>query len=216
MVSLFPSLIGANVLNLGQEIDLLEPHCDGFHIDIMDNHFVPNLTWGAAVTNALAAYSKKPLWVHLMVDNPADWPRLLTLSADSILTFHSEATSNHEALIRTIREKKWRVGIAVSPKTPVATLFGIAPLVDQILIMSVEPGFSGQKFIPNSYEKVRELCTYRAAHNLSFKIGIDGGVTKDIIADLRDLGVDEFAISSAIFAQQDRVEATQTLRRLAT
>jgi len=119
MKPIYPSLIAADLLNLGTIIETFNPICDGFHVDIMDNHFVPNLTWGAAFANAIARASRKPTWVHLMVDNPHEWLEILELTPGSTLTFHIENSFEKTNLIRCIKEKNLKASIAINPKTPV-------------------------------------------------------------------------------------------------
>jgi ribulose-phosphate 3-epimerase len=214
MKPIYPSLIAADLLNLGTTIEKFNPICDGFHVDIMDNHFVPNLTWGAAFANAIAHASHKPTWVHLMVDNPHKWLDVLELTPGSILTFHIENSSEKIQLVRRIKEKKIKASIAINPKTPVEEILTIAHLVDQILIMSVEPGFSGQEFIENSATKIEPLLQIRAKEKLHFTIAMDGGINATNIHHLSQKGVDEFAAAKAIFNTIDPVEAYEELKKL--
>lgn len=211
---IYPSLIAADLLHLGTVIERFDPICDGFHVDIMDNHFVPNLTWGTAFANAIARASDKPVWVHLMVDNPEEWLQTLELTPGSTLTFHIENKSKKEQMIRGVKEKNFRASIAINPKTPLDEILPIAHLLDQILIMSVEPGFSGQDFIENSIDKINPLLNFRSKENLDFSIAIDGGVTEKNIHMLSQKGIDEFAASKAIFGAQDPIAAYKTLKSL--
>ena len=160
MINIYPSLISADLMNLEKEIKLLEPYCTGFHIDVMDNHFVPNLTWGKMFIDAIGKITKKPLWVHLMIDNPSIFIDTLVLSPESILTFHIESASDVKKLSRRIKEKNIIPSIAVSPKTPVEKIFPFLDLVDHILIMTVEPGFSGQCFLQSSKSKIEKLFSH--------------------------------------------------------
>lgn len=214
MKPIYPSLIAADLLNLGPTIETFNPICDGFHVDIMDNHFVPNLTWGAAFANAIAYASRKPTWVHLMVDNPHDWLDVLELTPGSTLTFHFENSSEKIQFIRRIKEKNLRASVAINPKTPVEEILPIVHLLDQILIMSVEPGFSGQEFIENSTAKIEPLLHMRAKEKLHFTIAIDGGINETNIHQLSQKGVDEFAAAKAIFAAVDPVAAYEKLKKL--
>lgn len=214
MKPIYPSLIAADLLHLGKVIEEFNPICDGFHIDIMDNHFVPNLTFGAAFANAIAKASHKPTWVHLMVEKPHEWIHLLELMPGSILSFHFENTTEKVQLIRRIREKNYKPSIAISPKTPIEEVLPLCNLVDQILIMSVEPGFYGQIFTESVIQKIEPLRLTREKQNLNFTIGMDGGINAKNIALLSEKGVDEFAAASAIFKSDDPVKAYEALKKL--
>jgi len=214
MKPIYPSLISADLLNLDAVINTFNPICDGFHVDIMDNHFVPNLTWGAAFANAISAASHNPPWVHLMVDKPEAWLPILNLKAGSTLTFHIENNSDKIQLIQRTREKSLRPSIAINPKTATEETLPFCHLVDQILIMSVEPGFSGQDFMQSVVSKIETLRAMRASKNLSFKIAMDGGIDATNIKMLADKGVDEFAAAKAIFGAADPVAAYEILKKL--
>lgn len=214
MKQIYPSLISADLLNLGSVIKNFNPVCDGFHIDIMDNHFVPNLTWGADLTNAISRASHKPLWVHLMVEKPDEWLPILDLTPGSILTFHFESNSEKIRLIHRIKEKNLKAGIAINPKTSVEQILPFADLVDQILVMSVEPGFSGQDFNPDVLAKLDPLLFLRKAQQLNFTIAMDGGINAKNIHMLAQKGVDEFGVASAIFNDPNPIAAYEKLKKL--
>ena len=214
MKAIYPSLISADLLHLGDVIKTFNPICDGFHIDIMDNHFVPNLTWGAAFANTITAASKNPTWVHLMVDNPEKWLPILQLTPGSTLSFHIENSLDKNQAIRSIREKKLKPSIAISPKTALEEILPFAHLVDQILIMSVEPGFSGQNFMPEVMTKIAPLVQMRTEKKLHFTIAMDGGIDATNINMLAQKGVDQFAAAKAIFGQPDPVAAYEALKKL--
>ena len=214
MAHIYPSLISADLLNLASELANLDPHCNGYHLDIMDNHFVPNLTWGPQFINAIGDATNLPLWVHLMVDNPDSWIEKMDLPDNSIYSFHIEAVKDAMDTIKHIRKSKWRPSIAIKPETPVDSIFDLLKHVDQVLIMSVEPGFSGQAFISSTSKKIKPLVTYRDENELTFRIGIDGGVNQTNIARLADKGVDDFAIASGIFHQNDVIKAIKDLKEL--
>ncbi len=204
-IQIFPSLISANILSLQNVIETLDPHVDGYHLDVMDFHFVPNLTFGPAFVNAIAHATDKPLHVHLMVDNPEQWVEVLELRRHDTVIFHYEATTQHAALIDALKQKGYRVGIAINPQTSPDKVVEYLPLLDQVLVMSVEPGFSGQKFMPQVMEKLSVLagkCT----------IAMDGGIGPDNIAMLAAKGVTQFGIASAIFDTSDPVQAIRGLR----
>ncbi len=212
MIRIYPSLISANLLRLEEEIKKLEPYCDGFHIDIMDNHFVPNLTFGADIVHAISTVTNKQLWVHLMIDDPESWIDSLQLPPESILSFHFESTKHIPEIIKRITEKNWLPSIALKPKTAVSEIFPFLNGISQVLLMSVEPGFSGQRFLPSVIGKLEPLMKQRDKHKLSFTIGMDGGVNEENIGMLAQHGIHDFAIASAIFDQPDPVAALKKLR----
>ena len=214
-MKLFPSLISSDLLSLGNTIKQLDAHCDGYHIDVMDFHFVPNLTWGPQFIAAFTKATKLPLQIHLMVDDPVSWCDNLTLRQQDSFLFHYEAMrgdlSRCAHLIDKIKKKGWQSGIVVNPETPIDAIFSLLDSVDHVLIMSVHPGFSGQQFIPDVLEKIKVLVETREQKNLSFQIGIDGGVNKDTVAMISSSGTDWAGIASAIFSQGDAVTALQEL-----
>lgn len=215
MASLYPSLISADPLNLEKTIKQLEPYCSGFHADVMDNHFVPNLTMGPFFVNAIARASSKPTWVHLMVNNPESMIETLILKPGSMVSFHFEEVKEILHFINLLTEKKLEPSIAISPKTDVAKVFPFLDKIHQVLIMSVEPGFSGQPFIENVVSKIAPLVELRKTKNLNFRIGMDGGINPTNIGMLAKKGVDDFAVASAIFNSSDPIIALQHLTKLA-
>lgn len=207
----FPSLISADLLNLRRELEVLAPYAPGYHIDIMDNHFIPNLTWGIMFVDAIVKESAKPLWVQLMVDNPTTWIEQLNLPANSCISIHIESQGHIRHNLMRIRERGISPSIAVNPTTKIETIFPVLDLVDLVLIMSVEPGYSGQAYLPEVEHKIDELVAYRQASGKKFIIGMDGGINKKNIGHLADKGVDWFAAATAIFGQENRVKALEEL-----
>lgn len=214
MAHIFPSLIAGDLLHLKKQIKELDPYVDGYHLDIMDNHFVPNLTWGPMFINAIAQATYRTIWVHLMVDNPLDWVNLLFLPPGSIYTFHIESDKEIPKLIKRIKEKKWLVSIAINPETSVEQMFPLLNTLDQILVMSVQPGFSGQDFLPKMVTKVEKLAAYRDTSNAPFQIGIDGGVTEKNINMLAKKGVNDIAIGNSVFKSKNPIATLQKLQSL--
>ena len=206
--------MAADPLCLKNEIQLLAPHCAGFHLDVMDNHFVPNITWGADTVNAIARLGS-PMWVHLMVEKPDEFYATLQLSDDSIVSFHIESKVDVFRLIKIIKEKKHKASIAISPKTPISRIIPFLHDIDQVVVMSVEPGFSGQSFLKASLDRISELVEHRKKTNTTFRIGIDGGIDAINIAVVVEKGVDDCAIGSGIFRNKDSIEALQKLQKLA-
>lgn len=216
MTCLFPSLISADLLHLQHTIETLEPQCDGFHLDVMDNHFVPNLTFGPAIVNAIGSVAKKRLWVHLMVTKPSSIIEHISLPKESIITFHYETNENKATLIDLIQKNGWQTSIALSPTTPISVLFPLIQKHDlqHVLIMLVEPGFSGKVMLPSATQKIKQLNIYKQEQGLNkLRIGIDGGVIKENIAMLQRLGAHDIAIASAIFKGGDPVENVEILRQ---
>ncbi|HEV2600684.1 MAG TPA: ribulose-phosphate 3-epimerase [Candidatus Babeliales bacterium] len=215
MKSIFPSLISSDLLNLESTITALDPHCAGYHIDIMDNHFVPNLTWGTQFLNAIARKTSKQIWAHLMVENPESLLETMTIPTGSIVSIHIETKKEIIQAIKSIRGNNWRPSITINPKTDIAACFQLLDeQVDHILIMSVEPGHSGQNFLPITLQKLETLATYRAQHNLSFTIAIDGGINETNIQQLAQHGADDFAIASGIFASENPINQLTKLTKL--
>lgn len=214
MVKIFPSLASVNILEIKQAIETLEPYCDGFHIDVMDGHFVPNLTFGPAIINALAKAISKELFIHLMVENPEKLIEYLQLPENTIVVFHKITTAKPSNLIKLIDKKEWKAGIALDPDEQVESVIPLLPEIEHILIMSVRPGFSGQEFIPQILAKVKELVTYRKKNKLHFKIAIDGGINEDNIQDIVKAGADNLVIASAIFKAKDPLKKLKNLKKL--
>jgi ribulose-phosphate 3-epimerase len=211
MIKILPSLMAAQQLNLEQVVKSLEAHCDGFHLDIMDDHFVPNLSFNIDTVNQLAQLTNKQLSIHLMVDKPEEMIAQLDLKKNNVITFHLESTDKPKRLIQEIHKKGLLTGIALRPKTPLSSLYPYIKDIDQILIMTVEPGFSGQPLMPEVLEKIDELANYKRFNVLFQPIAVDGGIDKNNIKQLADLGVEIFSVGSAIFESKDRVNALQEL-----
>jgi len=214
MVKIFPSLTSANILEVKDAIETLEPHCDGFHIDVMDGHFVPNLTFGPAVINALAKTVSKELFVHLMVENPDRLIEYLQLPEDSLVVFHKTTTAKPNNFIKLLNKKNWHAGIALDPDEQVESVAPLLPELDEILVMSVRPGFAGQEFIPQVLEKVKELAKLRKKQKLRFRIAIDGGINEDNIQEVIKMGADDLVIATAIFKSKDPLKELKNIRKL--
>lgn len=213
-MKIYPSLISADLLNLGNIIKTIDEHCDGYHLDVMDNHFVPNLTWGPDFINRIAQATSKQLDIHLMVDNPQAWLARLQLRPHDMITFHFEAMHQSESTTQflfDIRKAQLNAGIAINPATPVEKVFTHLKDLDHVLLMSVNPGFSGQSFIPDVVTKIQPLVAQRKQMQASALIGMDGGITINNINQLARDGIDYICAASAIFAQNDYVQALNNL-----
>jgi ribulose-phosphate 3-epimerase len=216
-MEIYPSLISSNLLTLGETIKKLEPHCDGLHIDVMDDHFVPNLTWGPSFVSAINLATSLPLHVHLMVQEPQVWVERLSLRRGDIFIFHIEAAPlvQSKKIIESVKEKGWGVGLALNPSSTLEEVKDLLPAVDHILLMTVNPGFSGQSFMPEVLPKIEELISIRKDMGLSFSVGVDGGVDLDNIGRLSNLGVDCVGVASAIFSSDDFLSSLKSLYNIA-
>lgn len=196
---LVPSILSADFSNLKNEIEKVSSYSGLIHIDVMDNHFVPNLTIGPCVVKSLSKVSKKPLDCHLMVQNPDSLIKSFSESGASLLSVHIESNPNLNRTINFIKKEGMIAGVAINPSTPVSTLEEIIFDVDFVLVMSVNPGFGGQSFIKNSIPKIRKIKKMIEENELNVKIEVDGGVCSSNIKILKDAGCDWFVAGSSIF-----------------
>lgn len=215
MAQIYPSLLAAPENTIDKTIKLLEPLCPGFHIDIIDNQFAPNNGISVEKTNNIAKLTYRQIWVHLMVEDVESYIKQLQLPPDSILTFHIESKGDKKNIINKILEKKWLPSIAINPKTGVDSVFPFLDSVHQVLIMSVEPGFSGQPFLASSLAKIDPLVGYRNTSHLNYKIAMDGGIGVKNLREISQKGVDQVAVGSAILeAKVGPVKAYQLLSEI--
>lgn len=209
-VLITPSILSADLGRLQDEVDSIAPHVDWIQVDVMDGHFVPNLTFGAPVVRCLKV--SLPIDVHLMVTNPADRVEEFLKAGAKNITFHAEAvldTAARRKLVAAIRAGGATAGIALNPSTPVSAIDDVIDTIDLVLVMSVNPGFSSQQFIPTVLEKVREL---RAKYP-TLMIQMDGGINAETAAQCTAAGANNLVAASFIFAAKDRVEAIHSLRQ---
>ena len=208
-----PSILAADLADLETAVAICERgKADFLHVDVMDGHFVPNLTIGVPVVEALARRTDLPLDVHLMVSNPE---RLLDQYLDagaSWLSVHWEVATHLDRLLTRIQEKGARAGVALNPATPIEVLEDILPVLDFVLIMSVNPGFAGQKFLPYALDKARRLQAKVRGGNLEVTIAMDGGVGLDNISQVAAAGVDFCVAGSAVFGSKDPAATIAALR----
>jgi len=208
---LAPSILSANFAKLGEEVKAVEDAgADWIHVDVMDGHFVPNLTMGPMVVQALKSVTKLPLDCHLMVSQPELWVEPFAQAGADWITVHAESTVHLNRVIHQIHECKCKAGVSLNPATSLTQLEEVLDIVDMVLIMSVNPGFGGQKFIENSFDKVARLNKMRGQH--PFLIEVDGGINAANIGQLKSLGADVFVVGSAVFSADNRANAIQKLR----
>lgn len=209
-----PSILAADFSRLGEDIAAI-PDADWIHVDIMDGHFVPNLSFGYDVTAAVNRVTDKPLDVHLMIENPEQWvDKYIDAGADCVI-FHVEATDDHVSLAKHIRSKGVRAGFSLRPGTPIEDFLPDLEHFDEVLVMSVEPGFGGQSFMPDQLDKVRTLRKVIDERGLDLIIEIDGGISESTIGQAAEAGVDAFVAGSAVYGKPDPNGAVLTLRELA-
>ncbi|WP_169973704.1 MULTISPECIES: ribulose-phosphate 3-epimerase [unclassified Campylobacter] len=208
-----PSILSADFGNLRAEIEAIcEAGCDLVHVDVMDGHFVPNLTIGPLVVSAVAKASTKPLDIHLMVQNNTFFADLFLPLKPKFLSFHIEEEKHPLRLIDHIRKNGVSPAITLNPHTPIETLEYIINEIDMVLLMSVNPGFGGQKFIPSVLEKARKLREMIECKNAKCLIEVDGGVTGLNVAELDEAGVDIVVAGNYIFSSNSYAEAIRALK----
>jgi ribulose-phosphate 3-epimerase len=213
-MKIHPSILSADFANLEAELATISG-ADAAHLDVMDNHFVPNLTFGLPIVSRLFAVSKLPLDVHLMIEDPDRWaPSFAEVGCDSV-TFHLEAAKDPIGLARRIRDIGSKAAIAIKPNTPFSEVEQLLGEIDMLLVMTVEPGFGGQKLIPETVSKVVAAKAALRAKGLSVAIQVDGGVTESNIAQLAEAGADVFVAGSAVFNAEHRNLEIAKLRELA-
>ncbi|MBR3119439.1 ribulose-phosphate 3-epimerase [Oceanobacillus profundus] len=213
MTKIAPSILSADFAKLGEEIiDVEKGGADYIHVDVMDGHFVPNITIGPLIVDAIKPVTSLPLDVHLMIENPDPYIPVFAEAGAAIITVHQEACTHLHRTLQLIRANDVKPGVVINPATPVEMLKPILKEVELILIMTVNPGFGGQSFIHEAVEKIEKLSMWRKELNLDFEIEVDGGVNPETAKLCTDAGADVLVAGSAVFGQADRREAIQAIR----
>ena len=210
-VRIQPSILSADFVNMQRDVEAIGT-ADAVHVDVMDNHFVPNLTFGLEMVTRVQAVSPVPLDVHLMITDVDRWaPGYAELGVFSV-TFHAEATADPVGLARRLREIGSRAGLAVKPGTDVAPYLELLPEFDQLLVMTVEPGFGGQTFMTDMMPKVAAVRAAAGAAGLDVWLQVDGGITVDTIGIAAEAGADTFVAGSSVYGAPDAADAIAALR----
>ena len=208
-----PSLLSADFANLEKEVREIEKSgADLLHLDMMDGHFVTNLTFGVPIINAIRKHTKLPFDIHMMVFNPEKYLEELKKVGVQMISFHQEASIHQDRIIQEIKERKIKAGIAINPATSINNIEPILPILDYVLIMSVNPGFGGQKFIYYTLEKVKKLKKIIQNNGYNTLIEVDGGIKAENIQLLKDAGADICVAGSAVFGKPDRKKAIDILK----
>ena len=207
-VLIAPSILSADFSKLGQEIkDVEKAGADWIHIDVMDGSFVPNITMGPVVVKSIRPVTKLPLDTHLMIKNPEEYIESFAKAGSDIITFHIEVKEDPKEIIKLIRYFKKKVGVSIRPKTEVKSLSAILPMVDMVLVMTVEPGFGGQEFMSDCVSKVEEIRKI-------FKkdIEVDGGINESTVSEVIEKGANIIVAGTSVFGTKDYAEAIKKLR----
>lgn len=214
MIKISPSILSADFARLGAEIrTVAQAGADYIHVDVMDGHFVPNITIGAPVVKALRQVTDLPLDVHLMIENPDLYIADFAAAGADIITVHQEAVPHLHRTVQLIHSLGKKAGVSINPATPASTLEVIIDEVDLILVMSVNPGFGGQSFIPSMLPKIKQLREMVERSGRSIEIEVDGGVKSDNIGEIAAAGADVFVAGSAVFNTPDYTAAISALRQ---
>lgn len=212
-----PSILSADFARLGEEVtQVINAGADWIHFDVMDNHYVPNLTFGPMVCAALKPYATVPIDVHLMVEPVDDLIKSFATAGANMITFHPEASKHVDRSLSLIHDSGCQAGLVLNPATPLTILEHVLDKLDMVLLMSVNPGFGGQKFIPHTLEKIRKtrelIDAYSARSGRTILLEVDGGIKADNIAEAAQAGADTFVAGSAIFGQPDYQRAIAEMR----
>ena len=216
MAQIVPSIFAADFVRLGEDIRRVEEAgVKMLHIDIMDGHFVPNFTMGTPVTESIRRFTRLKLDHHLMIEDPDTHAPLFIKAGADCVSVHYEVCRNLDRTLHMIQDHGAKAGVVVNPATPAMLLENVLDIADYVLIMSVNPGYGGQKFIPRTLNKVRQLHQIRAQRGLKFSIEIDGGVGQDNMGEVAKAGVDWVVAGSSVFHAPNPAEAVREMQRIA-
>lgn len=216
-IEIAPSILAADFSRLSDEIAAVERGgARILHVDVMDGHFVPNISIGVPVVSSLRKATTLVLDVHLMIEEPGRYVGAFADAGADMISVHQEATPHLDRVLASIQERDIEAGVVLNPATPVATLSEVLPVVDFVLVMSVNPGFGGQKFIPGSLEKLRLLKELRSRYNHTYRIEVDGGVDLDNVADAVRAGAEIIVAGTSVFRTPDPAEAVRKMRQVAS
>ncbi|MCD8026756.1 MAG: ribulose-phosphate 3-epimerase [Clostridiales bacterium] len=210
-----PSLLSCDFSKMGEEIKRIDKSgADWMHLDVMDGHFVPNITFGAPVIKAVRGFSDKPFDVHLMISEPLKYIDDFSDAGADIITFHIESSSDPEQTIEKIRSRGVKPGLVIKPNTPAKAVFPYLDKIDLVLVMTVEPGFGGQSFMENMLPKVKEIKDECRRLGIDMPVEVDGGIGEGTIAKAAAAGVDICVAGTAVFKANDAAKAIQSLKAL--
>ncbi|MBI4442142.1 MAG: ribulose-phosphate 3-epimerase [Acidobacteria bacterium] len=216
MAEIFPSILSANMARLAEETEKVKAGgAKAIHVDVMDGHFVPNITIGPPVVSSLRSATDLLLDVHLMIEAPDRYIADFVRAGAAMVSVHQEAVVHLDRTLRLIRSSGAEAGVALNPATPVETLSVVLEAVDFVLVMSVNPGFGGQSFLPYTLYKVRQLERLRQERGLDYHIEVDGGLKPDNVAEVARAGADWIVAGSSVFHSPDPRQAVEQMRRLA-
>ena len=217
MIELAPSILSADFARLGEQV---RAACEGgasvIHVDIMDGHFVPNLTIGPPVVKSLRKVTDLPLDCHLMIENPDEFIPVFAEAGINWISVHQEACRHLNRTLHLIKSHDCQAGVVINPATPVETLTEVLDIVDYVLVMSVTPGFGAQQFIPSTLHKMRKLAQIRSQRGLQYRIEVDGGVALDTITDVVHAGAEILVAGNAVFGKGDPKKNAASLLKAAT
>ena len=215
-LQIVPSILSTDLVKLAEQIEIVEDAgADMIHVDVMDGHFVPNITFGPVIVSALKRVTDLPLDVHLMISEPERYIQQFVDAGASILTVHQEAGPHLHATLQMIKEAGIRAGVCINPGTNISSIYPILSEVHLVLIMTVNPGFGGQAFLPFTTEKIAMLAKYREETNLKFLIEVDGGISPQTAGEVVSAGAEILVAGNAIFGQVDIKSAFEDLKKAA-
>ena len=212
MIQIAPSMLAADFLHLEKDVQLVNKYADLFHLDIMDGTFVPNISYGFPIVEAISKIAEKPLDIHLMIINPENYIERFAKVGTAMLSFHLNATDKPAEALQQIHENGMKAGLVINPDLPVESLFPYLHMCDYVLLMSVFAGFGGQKFIEGTYDRIRTLKAEIERQGLDIKIEVDGGVSPDNAQALIAAGAEILVAGSAVFKAADPSEVIASMR----